>query len=145
MQRRSVRPGKNLPVYLWQSSEHATLLSNLQSALQTLPACLRGDKAYVWAGRSRAAVARALGLTPYEAGSEGEGAPTSPRVDVNMAEEDVAAMLLDMALPLPKRAPAPCPAVCQSGSVLSLVQACAILCVSWCCLIFYLPNFLHCL
>ena len=85
-------------------------------------------------------MARALGLTPYEAGSEGEGDPTSPRVDVNMAEEDVAAMLLDMALPLPKRAPAPLPAVCRSGRVLSLVQACAVLCLSWCCLILYLLD-----
>ncbi|KAK9846396.1 hypothetical protein WJX81_002962 [Elliptochloris bilobata] len=52
--------------------------------------------------RSRAAVARALGLA-VEAGSEGERDPMSPRIDVNMAEEDVAAMLLGMAAPAPKR------------------------------------------
>jgi len=50
-------------------------------------------------------VARALGLAPEHAGSDGEGDPASPRVDVDMAEEDVAALLLDMALPAPKRAP----------------------------------------
>ena len=67
------------------------------------------------APRSRAAVARALRLAP-DAGSEGEGGgegdPTSPRVHVDMAEEDVAAMLLGMTAPARQCARPLCPPAC---------------------------------